>query len=163
MRSPSRNYGPGPGGGTGGSGLFHPTNGSSGSETGSNRSSSSGQTRVKSSSPNDSGRSASSGHRTNGLAASDSAKSRQTAAHESGATSAVISRSRSPPVVTIAPTLSLSGLHYQDSRKVFFVLLLRRRMAVYPAAGSIHRLRMTDVGCQRSTAELTPSLYGPKV
>lgn len=30
----------------------------------------------------------------------------------------VTTRSRSPPVVTIAPTLSLSGLHYQDSRKV---------------------------------------------
>jgi hypothetical protein len=30
----------------------------------------------------------------------------------------VTTRSRSPPVVTIAPTLSLSSLHYQDSRKV---------------------------------------------
>ena len=102
LRSPSRNYGPG-----GGSG-------------GSSSSGSAGQTRVKSSSPNESsGRSASSGHRTNGLATSDATKSsRQTAAHESGATSAVISRSRSPPVVTIAPTLSLTGLHYQDSRKV---------------------------------------------
>lgn len=30
----------------------------------------------------------------------------------------VTTRSRSPPVVTIAPTLSLSNLQYQDSRKV---------------------------------------------
>lgn len=36
-----------------------------------------------------------------------------------GSVTGVVSRSRSPPVVTIAPTLSLAGLHYQDSRKVF--------------------------------------------
>jgi hypothetical protein len=37
---------------------------------------------------------------------------------EDGLHTTVTTRSRSPPVVTIAPTLSLSGLHYQDSRKV---------------------------------------------
>ena len=41
------------------------------------------------------------------------------ASSASHATTAVTTRSRSPPVVTIAPTLSLSNLsHYQDSRKV---------------------------------------------
>jgi len=49
----------------------------------------------------------------------DSALTVSSASSASHATTAVTTRSRSPPVVTIAPTLSLSNLsHYQDSRKV---------------------------------------------
>ena len=48
-------------------------------------------------------------------------------ASSTGHATTVTSRSRSPPVVTIAPTLSLSNLsHYQDSRKV-------RRASFHPS------------------------------
>lgn len=58
----------------------------------------------------------SNGTRSETVSSEASNKSSRTA-HENNIHSA-ITRSRSPPVVTIAPTLSMTGLHYQDSRKV---------------------------------------------
>lgn len=56
--------------------------------------------------------------RSNGKSSSSSGGSRSSSHHHrDDANSNSTGRSRSPPVVTIAPTLN-SGLHYQDSRKV---------------------------------------------
>lgn len=78
--------------------------------------------RVKSPSPTASHRSSASSRKESPAAAavrstsaSNSKNSRSS--HHRDETSNITARSRSPPVVTIAPTLN-SGLHFQDSRKV---------------------------------------------
>ena len=111
LRSPSRNY--------------RPVTASSASagEMSSNRS-------VKSSSPSDGANRSvvgGGGHRANGVAtASDGVAGSGSIkgvrhdrdSKERDSNKEAVGRCRSPPVVTIAPTLSLAGLNYQDSRKV---------------------------------------------